>query len=468
MKFENLFNALNHISDKHIAQGDAPKKPRGKWLLRVGAVAAAAAILFTVLRLPAPIFATEVASASGSRIAVRPDIDDYDGQDEQWRAALAQWETERAVLQDTLAEAADPLRTFSLLGGQKFLSGDDGNRVWSPLNAYIGLAMVAELSDGDSRQQILELLGTEDLDTLRSHISAVWEAVYEDDGHEISVLANSLWLNKDLQFHQETMDSIAYHHHADIYQADFTKKSTASAIQAWLNNNTGGLLKKQIQNLLLPENMVMGIYSTIYFQAKWSQQFSEERNTQELFHSPAGDVTRTFMNAQRQTQYYWAEDFGAIALGLKNGSRLWLFLPDEDKTPQDVVSSEDYLHILSNQWENHKYMKVNLSLPKFDVVCQQNLQEGLAELGVTDVFDPEAADFSAALDGGPVWLTAANQAARVMIDEEGVKAAAYIEFPAAGAPAPPEEIIDFVLDRPFVFVITSDSLPLFAGVVNNP
>ena len=57
----------------------------------------------------------------------------------------------------------------------------------------------------------------------------------------------------------------------------------------------------------------------------------------------------------------------------------------------------------------------------------------------------------------------------VAIDEEGVTAASYIELPAAGAAMPPEEIIDFILDRPFLFVITNRyDLPLFAGVVNEP
>ena len=59
---------------------------------------------------------------------------------------------------------------------------------------------------------------------------------------------------------------------------------------------------------------------------------------------------------------------------------------------------------------------------------------------------------------------------RVMkqIDEEGVKAAAYIEIPGVMSPAPPEEIIDFILDRPFLFAITTDSVPLFMGTVNTP
>lgn len=69
----------------------------------------------------------------------------------------------------------------------------------------------------------------------------------------------------------------------------------------------------------------------------------------------------------------------------------------------------------------------------------------------------------------PVYLTGVNQAARVIVDEQGVKAASYLEFPGAGAAMPPEEIIDFVLDRPFLFVIADvTGVPLFTGVVNEP
>ena len=68
-----------------------------------------------------------------------------------------------------------------------------------------------------------------------------------------------------------------------------------------------------------------------------------------------------------------------------------------------------------------------------------------------------------------VFLSRAEHAARVAIDEEGVTAAAYTVMMEAGAAEPPDEEIDFTLDRPFVFAITSqDGLPLFIGVVNTP
>ena len=113
-------------------------------------------------------------------------------------------------------------------------------------------------------------------------------------------------------------------------------------------------------------------------------------------------------------------------------------------------------------------MKVNLSVPKFDVNSTINLKDGFEKMGVTDVFTEGTANFSEITADMPIFLTAANQSVRVQIDEEGVKAAAYIEFPGAGSPAPPEEIIDFILDRPFIFAITTANIPLFIGTVNNP
>lgn len=124
--------------------------------------------------------------------------------------------------------------------------------------------------------------------------------------------------------------------------------------------------------------------------------------------------------------------------------------------------------LLSDEWEDYKYMKVNLSVPKFDVSSTMDLSEGLKNMGATNVFYENVTDFTKLTGDSPIYLTGANQSVRVEIDEEGVKAAAYIEIPGAGSAAPPEEVIDFVLDRPFLFVITNDKLPLFAGCVNNP
>lgn len=56
----------------------------------------------------------------------------------------------------------------------------------------------------------------------------------------------------------------------------------------------------------------------------------------------------------------------------------------------------------------------------------------------------------------------------IEIDEEGVTGAAYTALNLAGGAALTEDEIDFVLDRPFMFVLTgADGSILFGGIVRN-
>ncbi len=464
---EKVARALGYVDEKYVTAAAKRKKKKYYWL---GAIAAilALALLLNMPSIPLAVTAKAVSTASGSRQTRRPDLDDYKDRD-QWRADLDKWEAEQELRSNTTEEAIMDLEHFFTTGSAQFLStqGSD-NLLWSPINAYIGLSMMAELTAGASRQQILDLFGAADIDALRQQVSAIWESAYYDNGHEMSTLANSLWLEKGLNYQQDTMDRLAYHYYASVYQGDLGSQKINNAIGAWIHNNTGGFLKNA--NIDLSPETVLALYSTIYFQAKWQDQFAKRNNTEDVFHTPDGDRSVTFMNKKlAKMNYYWGDKFSAVALGLKNGSRMWFILPDEGYTTADVLSDGQYMRmVLRQDWENEKWMKVNLSVPKFDVNSTMNLQDGFQKMGVTDVFRVGAANFSEITGDVPIVLTAANQSVRVQIDEEGVKAAAYIEFPGAGSAMPPEEIIDFIVDRPFLFAITTESIPLFVGTVNNP
>lgn len=469
---QKLAEALEYISDAHIAEAAGAKKQRRRiWLSAVAAVLIVA-LLFNMPHIPMFISARAVSTASASRQTPHPDIDDYENRDE-YRADSDAWMAVRDRREADADAALAALAPFFAESTELYIAGTNGNRVWSPVNAYIALAMLAETTGGESRQQLLELLNTSDLDTLRTQVGAIWESVYRDDGNEISVLANSLWLDETLDYDQETMDALASYHYASVYQTDLSSDRAGKALGAWLNNNTGGLLKNYTGNAAFPEEAVLTLASTVYLQAKWGKEFSAARNTIDVFHSPGGDTQVTYMNKKElETDYYWFDSCGAVSLGLKNGTRMWFILPDADKAVDDVLAEGQFWELLipsDEEMENSKYMKVNLSVPKFDISSSANLKEMLQSLGVTDIFNEEFADFTAITSDSPVCVTAVNQAARVAIDEQGVKAASYIEIPGAGAAMPPEEIIDFILDRPFLFIIASyEGIPLFTGVVNEP
>ena len=468
---EKVAKALGYVDEKYVtAAAKRKKKKAAKYWISAVAAVLALVLLFNLPSMPMVILVKAVSIASESRQMQRPDLDDYKDRD-QWRADLNKWEAEQKFLSSTTRETVDALAPFFTNGSAQFLSTQGSeNLLWSPINAYIGLALMTEVTDGASRQQILDLFGARDIDALRQQVGAVWESAYNDNGHEISTLANSLWLENGLNYQQDTMDNIAYYYYASVYQGDLGSQKINNAIGAWINNNTGGFLKKSTSNVNLSPDTILALYSTIYFQAKWQDQFNQANNTNDVFHAPDGDKTATFMNKKlAQMNYYYGDKFSAVALSLKNGSRMWFILPDEGYTTSDVLVDGQYMQmVLQQDWENTKWMKVNLSVPKFDVNSTMDLKGGLQEMGVTDVFNEGAANFSEITGDVPIFLTAANQSVRVQIDEEGVKAAAYIEFPGAMSPEPPKEIIDFILDRPFIFAITTDNIPLFMGTVNNP
>lgn len=263
-------------------------------------------------------------------------------------------------------------------------------------------------------------------------------------------------------------------YYASVFQGELGSDEMNAALQNWLDEQTGGLLKEQAQQVEMDPNAVMALASTIYYQARWEDEFQPENNTQDIFHTPTQDQETTFMN---QTDpygvYYWGEDFGAMRLTLGDGDRMWMILPDEGFTPQDILNSGHAMELIlggASLSENQKMLRINLSLPKFDVTDDTRLNDALKSLGITDVFDPKQADFTPILPEQAAWLDTISHAARVKVDEKGVEAAAYTAMLFAGAARPPEEEMDFVLDRPFLFVISSRSsnLPLFAGVVNEP
>lgn len=351
---------------------------------------------------------------------------------------------------------------------EQYLPGTE-NGAFSPMNLYMALAMLAEATGGDTRQEILDFLGAPNVDVLRRRANILWNGTYLT-GHRAcnSTLANSLWLQEGITYNADTIEHIAASYYASVFGNNFSSADAAKPIAQWIDRETGGLLQEQTGELTFDPNTVLALVSTVYLQADWASGFEEKKNTQGLFNGTNGQTACTYMNRDEIGIYYWGKDYGAVCLGLGGGYDMWLILPDADKTTEDVLRSGEYMELFVGSG-NNKRVKVNLSLPKFNVSCKQDMIAGLKKLGVQSVFEPGKADFTPAFpDGTALYVKQVEQATRVSIDENGVAAASYVTVNIPMGIAPGDEV-DFILDRPFLFVITSNKdLPVFAGCVNNP
>ena len=359
-----------------------------------------------------------------------------------------------------------------------YLSGaGSDNRVYSPLNVYMALSMLTELSDGNTRAQILDLLDAEDVLTQRQRAKTLWNNNYLTGDKGECVLANSLWLNQDVEYVKSTLETLATDYYASSFQGKIGSAGFDRALQSWLNEQTGGLLKKQAGGVTMPPDTVMAIASTVFFKGTWGSKFNPDATSAEVFHAPDGDLTCDFMHGTKTSPYFWGEHFAAAQLPFSNMRTMFFILPDEGVTPDVLLDDPEFLSFLTDErdeWANQKNATVSFSLPKFDVLSDIDLLPGLAALGVTDALDRTASDFSPMttdkmLTESGIWVSQAKHAARVTVDEDGCVAVAYTVIGASGGSAPPEERVNFVLDRPFLFAITGpDNLPLFTGVVNHP
>ena len=141
-------------------------------------------------------------------------------------------------------------------------------------------------------------------------------------------------------------------------------------------------------------------------------------------------------------------------------------LPDEGVTPESLLEDGSLLSRLNFNDPSAQSGTIQWSVPKFDVSSELDLLPALERLGITDLLDADAADLSPLTSIG-AYLSGATQMARVKADEEGVEAAA-VTILTMDATAALEESEPMVmdLDRPFLFVIRTEDIPLFVGIVN--
>lgn len=441
MKKEELYDAVGGIDENMVVQALTVKKRR--WPMWV---AAAAVLVLAIGLIAAP---WRAADPSGQKlgVAVYPTRLSV-GHDDYWQQ------------QYDLRNGSDPSAVNAFVSSASGLLSAEKNSVCSPLNLYLSLGMLAEVTDGATRAQLLALLGQTDLESLRREVGKIWNANYQDSGAYKSVLANSLWLREGASYHKETVERLAQTYYASTFAGQMGSPAYNALLREWLGEQTGDLLRDAANAQEFSEQTVLALASTVYLQARWANEFAPEATTTETFRGVGGEEQVPFMHQTNFMAYYKGEDYLALGMHLSEGGNMFFVLPDGDLS--DLLARDMPGELLGVKNITNFSEYVELSLPKFDITADCNLKDTLMELGVIDVFS-ENADFSP-LTEQATCVSDMVHAARVAIDEEGVTAAA-MTLTYCGSAMPPEPIA-VTFDRPFLFIITGvDDAPLFMGTV---
>ncbi len=395
-----------------------------------------------------------------------PRLEDYtdeNGMGGDWDAYLADvevWEAELQALGMNVEPESGAVLNFAGRTAGKIFAGPE-NTVYSPISLYVALGMLTELTDGQTKQQVMDLLGAADTEALRQQIKDLWLSVYRDND-AVCRLANAAFLRENADVKQPAVDTLAEGYYASSYRVPMGTEEADKAIAGWLNQQTGGLLSEETGNIRTDTDNLLRLYNTIYYKAGWRAAFEGDQTKADIFTAADGSEQQVdFMHQTETGDVLRGEGYTAAPKRLRYG-RMVFVLPDEGVTPESLLQREGFLTELTGEYD---FADVVWSVPKFDVKSSVDLKAILKALGVTDAFDDAKADFTPLTDSGAV-VSSVMQAARVRIDEEGVEAAAYTEIVADTTSAMDPPVVEMDLDRPFLFVIFSDAdVPLFVGTV---
>lgn len=350
------------------------------------------------------------------------------------------------------------------------LKGHEGeNAIYSPLSLWSALVLCAQCADGDTLQELLDALGVDDVASLRTLMRQVWLMLYTDDGRDALTLANSVWLSDAAQGHyvQDTLDTLANELFSSVYSVPMGTAEADQAITDWTAEQTHGLIGDSGPIVETKAITLAVLASSLYYRAGWTREFLKANTCEDTFTAENGqEHTVDFMHANRDGLFLDRDGYQAAYLPTRLGEMVFV-LPDEGVTPESLLDDPEFLENLSFGDEDNHWGEVQWSVPKFDVDSSLDLMDTLKNLGVTELLDPDKSDLSSLTDI-PAYLSDALQLARVKVDEEGVEAAAVtiMTFDATSAYVEGPEVCVMDLDRPFLFVVRNQGLPLFVGVVN--
>lgn len=361
------------------------------------------------------------------------------------------------------------LNAFAAKSVPQVLAGQEGkNAVYSPLSLWSALAMLAQCANGNSRQQVLNAMGADSVEALQEQSEHLWRTLYTDDGQSALILANSIWLNSNLQgnYVQETLDLLAQNYYAGTYSVPMGTDTADQVVTNWVDRQTNGLIGSDAPVVETQPDVLALLVSSLYYKAAWQDEFHADQTEEDVFTDAAGNKVRVdFMHKTEDANFIRREGYQAARLATHLGEMVFV-LPDEGVAPEALLQEEDFLARLEFYGDAASWGEVQWSVPKFDVNSDLDLMDALKRLGITDLPDYNRADLSALTDLD-AFLSEAKQLARVKVDEEGVEAAAVtILTECTALPPQPTEVCVMDLDRPFLFLIRTQDVPLFIGIVN--
>ena len=338
------------------------------------------------------------------------------------------------------------------------------------------LSMLDVGAGGTTKNELENALGITDLDEwndeMKAYLSKDWSQ------NTFVNTANSVWMNKGTTWaaniNSDFLTPAKDYYSGEIYEADFDGQAdkVVQNVNNWVSDNTNKMIPEILKEI--PGGTVMMLINAVYFEGKWDTPFTEDKTFQSSFYGTDKESVVDMMHLYGEHFAYMDNgEIKGITLPYDGDNVVMkVFMPTADDGDInelfDKLSNEEKQKLIDSL-DDASNVEINtLQLPKFtDEQSIDGLDDILKNMGIQSAY-LESADFSKIADG--IAVSSVNHKAKVIVDENGTKAAAETDIMIKEtAMMPSEETYNFIVDKPFVYVIEDQStgMILFMGRVNS-
>jgi len=370
------------------------------------------------------------------------------------------------------------------------------NQIMSSFSLASVMGMLLNGAGGETRSQVRKSFGlVEDTTFKKSYKLVANQMAGGEDLHLNS--ANRVYYNEAFNdfITKDYLNDTKEHFLAEPFPLNFSNGNAGSEINQWVESQTNNKIKDVVSEDL-DTNTALVLINAMYFKGQWETKFNDTFEGD--FHTSKNEVVKAQMmksHSESRYGYLYLEDLKAQAVEIPyKGGRISMIviLPDPESSLKDL---ENIFEVTQFNLLDFTEEDVDLTLPKFKIETTLNLNDPLKIMGMTDMFEPNLADFSgfggtkSAIPGvssktasneyeyrngtgfehiSYIYVSDVLQKAFIEVNEEGTEAAAatVAQFVPLSASFP----VPFVCDRPFLFLIRDNesSLTLFTGHVTDP
>lgn len=349
---------------------------------------------------------------------------------------------------------------------QSTFTGEE-NVLLSPVSVLSGLSLIANGADGESLAQIEDTVGmsaeemNEYIYSYNSHLSEISSKNCE------ASLINSLWINKDkdVVVSDEFLYANEMYGNASIYSVPFGEKS-ASYMEQWISKSTQGIVKNLLYNV--PKDATMCSISSFVFSGVWEDGFASIGNSG--FESVSEDKNSVVSDLYCIEDSYIEDNnaTGVVKFFKQNKYAFAVVLPNEN------IDIHTYIEgltsgSLNKLIESRKGVRVSIRMPEISFSYELNMNHILTEMGMKDIWENQAADFSRfgyAKDGENIQVDQLVYKTGINLDGDGINTELEAEMLVKSTEASKYYL---EINRPFVVFLMDceKNVPLLLGVVNS-